>query len=141
MEENRRGLGSAPPPKPLPSVLKQAEALLDPSSCLSQDWLPQAQVPLEVKVGGSGQTQTSLRESLRPLFLSQHLLPRLLGTREKGEKEAEHLLLTGIEGGATGEDGSFHTGKRGVGQSSGENWSLGFQFGLVLFCTFIVHLS
>lgn len=70
MEENRKGLGSAPPPKPLPSVLlKQAEALSDPSSCLSQDWLPQAQVPLEVKVGGSGQTQTSFGESLRPLLL------------------------------------------------------------------------
>lgn len=53
MEENRGGLGSAPPPEPLPSALKQAEALLDPSSCLSQDRLPQAQGPLEVKVGDS----------------------------------------------------------------------------------------
>lgn len=130
MEENRRGLASAPPPEPLPSVLKQAEALSDPSSCLSQDWLPQAQVPLEVKVGGSGQTQASLRESLRPLFLSQHCSPFLLGTQKWGEKEGEQLALTGIQGGGRGKDGSFHAGTRRVVRVwIGESWSLGFQLG------------
>lgn len=60
-------------PEPLPSVLKQAEALSDPSSCQSQDCLPQAQVLRSQGWGVVAKPKPHSGNPLRPLFLSLHI--------------------------------------------------------------------